>query len=336
MASSERTIAQRLANYALHDQRIPEDVLDGARYLLADSLGVTLLGSTMLWSQAVRRVAESLGGSGQSTICPHGTKTSAPLAALVNGTFAHANDFDDYYAFGPLHPSAGVWAVLPVAESRGASGEAVLRGIVLYYDICTRLAEVFFQAPSAERSLASRGFQAQALCGVFAAALTTCKLLGLDERQSVSALGIAGSYPGGLLEFLTDSSDTKRFHFGKASAQGLMSALLAREGLRGPSTVFEGQRGFFNAYAGDWAADQATLDLGERFDIRASVKKRWPVMGGNTAALEGLLHIVARHGLDPEDIAFVTVGVRSHFLPYAGQGLRVPRGTGRGIDSKRR
>ena len=316
----ESTIAETLAHYAVATQPVPDDVLADARMLLADTLGVTLLGATMPWSQAIRRVAEGLGGASQSTICPDGVRTSAPMAAFVNGSFAHANDFDDYYAFGPLHPSAGVWAVLPVAEWCGASGDAALRAIALYYDTCTRLAEVFFQAKSGERSLASRGFQAQALCGVFAAALTTCNLLRMDVPQTVNALGIAGSYPGGILEFLSDSSDTKRFHFGKASAQGIMAALLAREGFRGPSTVFEGQRGFFNAYAGDYVGDQAVLELGQRYDIRSSVKKRWPVMGGNTAPVEGLLEIVARHGLNADDIETVTFGVRSHFVAYAGSG----------------
>ena len=292
-------------------------MLEKASRIVADTFGVTLAGSTMSWSSAVYRVALGLGGNPQATICPNGTRTSAPMAAFVNGSYAHANDFDEYYAYGPLHPGAGVWAVLPVAEWIGASGRDALEAIVLYYDICTRLAEALFHAPSGERAVGTRGFQAQALCGVFAAAASTAFLCGMNAQMTTCAFGIAGSYPGGLLEFLSDASDTKRFHFGKASAQGIVSALLARESFSGPATVFEGSKGFFHAYGGDYAPEKVLEGLGTRFDIEASVLKRWPVMGGNTSAIEALLELMQKELLHWSEIASVTVEIRSHFMPYS-------------------
>src|SRR3989441_10539567 len=111
------------------------------------------------------------------------------------------------------------------------------------------------------------GFHPTSVLGAMAATLGVSAALGLDRRQTVDALGVAGSMAGGIIEYLADGSWTKRMHPGWAAQSGLRAALLARAGFTGPRTVFEGTHGLFNAFAhtreGNWAA---LLDgFGERW-----------------------------------------------------------------------
>jgi 2-methylcitrate dehydratase PrpD len=272
----------------------------------------------MPWSRAFRATALRMGGPAEATLCGFGDRVGAVPAALANGSIGHANDFDEYYAFGPLHPGACVWTALALGESRRMSGRALLTSVVLGYDVTVRIAEAFFSGPLGERAFSTRGFQAQALCGVFASALQAGVILGLSPGQMASAVGIAATYPGGTIEFLADGSDTKRLLPGKACAQGIEAAYLAADGLRGPHSALEGRRGFFGAYGQDVQPDAVARALGHEFAIRHSVIKPYPVMGGNTAAIDAVLELMRSNGLRANDVARVVVHTRSHFIAYSG------------------
>lgn len=315
-----RTLAHELAAFAtgLRFEDLPADVVARAHSILLDTLGVALAGASMPWSRAFRATALRMGGPGEATICGFGDRVGAVPAALANGSIGHANDFDEYYAFGPLHPGACVWTALALGESRQMSGRALLTSIVLGYDVTVRIAEAFFSGPLGERAFSTRGFQAQALCGVFASTLQSGVILGLSPEQMANAIGIAATYPGGTIEFLADGSDTKRLLPGKACAQGVEAAYLAADGLRGPHSALEGRRGFFGAYGQDVQPDVVTRALGNEFGIRHSVIKPYPVMGGNTAAIDAVLDVMRSNSLRPADVAKVRVHTRSHFIAYSG------------------
>jgi 2-methylcitrate dehydratase PrpD len=316
----KRFIAEELAEFALglRFSDLPVDVVSQARRLTLDSIGVALAGSTMPWSQGFRRVALRLGGNPEAALCGFGDRVGAVPAALANGAVGHANDFDEYYAFGPLHPASCLWTSLALGESRGLSGADFLASLVLGYDITVRIAEAFFSGPLAERAFSKRGFQAQALCGVFGSCLQAGVVLGLSRQQLADAIGIAATFPGGTIEFLADGSDTKRLLPGKACAQGILAAYLAAEGVRGPHSALEGPKGFFAAYGDDVQLDQVTSGLGRSFAIRHSVIKPYPVMGGNTAAIDSLAALLRAHELTNERIRRVRVRTRSHFIAYSG------------------
>ncbi len=316
---SERFLAHELAEFALalRFEALPPAIVAQARRVMLDTIGVALAGATMPWSRGFRAVALRIGGAPEATLCGYGDRVGAVPAALANGAVGHANDFDEYYAFGPLHPAACLWTTLALGESRGLSGRDVLTSIVLGYDITVRIAEAFFSGPLAERAFSVRGFQAQALCGVFASALQAGIILGLSRDALANAIGIAATYPGGTIEFLADGSDTKRLLPGKACAQGIIAAYLAAEGLRGPHSALEGRRGFFGAYGQDVRLDAVTKDLGVDYAIRHSVIKPYPVMGGNTAAIDSVLDLMREHRLDASTIRHVLVRTRSHFVVYS-------------------
>ena len=105
---------------------------------------------------------------------------------------------------------------------------------------------------------------------------------------------------------------------GKACAQGIVAAYLGAEGLRGPHSGLEGRRGFFGAYGQDVRPDAVTRNLGADFAIRHSVIKPYPVMGGNTTAIDSVLQLMSQHRLDASRIRRVVVRTRSHFVAYSG------------------
>src|SRR5262249_14228148 len=112
-----------------------------------------------------------------------------------------------------------------------------------------------------------RGFHNPGTQGPFGAAAAVGRLFGFDEERLTSAMGIAGSSSAGLLEFAWSGGDTKRLHLGRASQLGLESALLAREGVRGPETVLEGRSGYFNAFSTPPRIETLVDGLGTRWFI---------------------------------------------------------------------
>src|SRR3981189_774726 len=176
---------------------------------------------------------------GPCTVIGHARKLNAAGAAFVNGTAAHGEDFDDTFEGGPVHAGAVIVpAVLAACEKHNPDGRMALIGIAV---------------------------------GVGAA-------LGLNARQIVDALGIAGSMAGGIIEYLAEGAWTKRLHAGWAAQSGIRAALLARQDFVGPRTVFEGVHGLFQGFAhtanGDF--DALTADFGTRWVTDILAFKPYP------------------------------------------------------------
>ena len=188
------------------------------------------------------KTAEPEGG--RCTAFGHAGGLGAYDAALVNGTAAHGEDYDDTFEGGPVHSGAVVVpAALALCEREGLSGADLLRGIVAGAEIMCRLSLV------APKAIHKAGFHPTAVLGALAAAACSAAALRLPPGQAVSALGIAGSTASGIIEYLAEGTWTKRMHAGWAAQAGLRAALLARGGFLGPRTVLEGVHGFYRAFA---------------------------------------------------------------------------------------
>jgi 2-methylcitrate dehydratase PrpD len=210
---------------------------------------------------------------GPCTAIGHARTLSAAGAAFVNGTAAHGEDFDDTFEGGPVHAGAvAVPAVLAACERYGRPGESALLGIAIGAETLCRLSLV------APRLIHKAGFHPTAVLGAVAAAAGVSAALGLDRRQIVDALGIAGSMASGIIEYLAEGAWTKRLHPGWAAQAGLRAALLARQAFMGPRTVLEGTHGLFNAFAHTTAADYDALtgDFGKRWLIETLAFKPYP------------------------------------------------------------
>src|SRR4029077_13945177 len=202
----------------------------------------------------VRAVLAGCDDDGPCTAIGHPRTLSAAGSALVNGTAAHGEDFDDTFEGGPVHAGAVVVpAVLAVAEEFGADGLAVLKGVVAGVETICRLSLV------APMRVHKAGFHPTSVFGTMAAAAAAGATLGLDARRTAHAFGIAGSMAGGVIEYLADGSWTKRLHAGWAAQSGIRAALLARASFVGPLSVFEGTHGLFNGFARGSTGDYGQL-----------------------------------------------------------------------------
>ena len=210
---------------------------------------------------------------GACTAIGHARTLTAAGAAFVNGTAAHGEDFDDTFEGGPVHAGAVIVpAVLAACERHNPDGRMALIGIAVGTEVLCRLSLVV------PKAVHKAGFHPTAIFGAMGAAAGVGAALGLDARQIVDALGIAGSMAGGIIEYLAEGAWTKRLHAGWAAQSGLRAALLARSGFVGPRTVFEGVHGLFHGFAhtthGDYAA--LTGDFGTRWVTDTLAFKPYP------------------------------------------------------------
>ncbi|MGB3416091.1 MAG: MmgE/PrpD family protein [Mesorhizobium sp.] len=254
------SVAERFAEWAaaLEVGAIPPEVRQTATCALIDHAGLAVSARDEDYTKAV---VNSWEGAGACTAFGQAKGFDMAGAALVNGTAAHGEDYDDTFEGSPMHTSAVVIpAALAAAERFGASGEDVLRGIVVGAELMCRMAIV---APTAQHRA---GFHPTAVAGTLGAAAAVAVTLRMSARQMTDALGVAGSMASGIIEYLSEGTWTKRLHPGWAAQSGIRAALMGREGFLGPRTVFEGEHGFFFAFGVDTIQPdlaRITADLGE-------------------------------------------------------------------------
>src|SRR6059036_3653488 len=282
----------------------PAPAVAAARGAILDCLGVMLAGSPELSARILQTVALAEGGSPLCTIVGAGRRTGALWAALCNGTAAHALDFDDTNFVLMGHPSAPVLAAgLAAGELALADGQALVHAFLLGFEVETTLAEVLNPAHY------HKGFHATGTLGTMGAAAAAARLLGLDSAQIRMALAIAASQASGLKENF--GTMTKPFHAGHAARSGVLSALLAREGWTASEQALEGPQGFFNVLGAGSRRLEALDTLGAPWKILSSgvAVKPYPSCACTHSIIDGALELRRAHGLRPEDVAEVTVGV---------------------------
>jgi 2-methylcitrate dehydratase PrpD len=237
-----RAVAEVFAEWAsgLEPRAIPDAARAVATNALLDVAGLCIAARG---TDYIRAALAAWDAVGPCTALGHARGLDAAGAALINGTAAHGEDFDDSFEGTPVHASAVVLpAVLAAAERYRRSGADALRGYVVGTELMCRLALV---APTA---IHRAGFHPTAVIGALGAAAGVGAALRLSPQQLTSALGIAGSMASGIIEYLAEGTWTKRLHAGWAAQAGLRAALLGREGFLGPRTVLEGEHGFFHAF----------------------------------------------------------------------------------------
>lgn len=243
---SEKTIARQIAEIGekMKLEDIDQRTIENAKIFMLDTLGCILSGSQIQSGKAIKEAALNLADEGESTVFGSGKKTNPMLAALVNGTAGHSQDYDDDHRLGTQHSSVAVLpAVLALAEKHKKSGKDVLLAYIYGSDITIRAGEAFLGTSYYS------GWHPTGTCGVFGATGGACKLLGLNAEQTTNALGVAGSEAAGLGEFNEAGAWTKRFHAGHSAMGGVLAAYIGEQYYFGPSTVFEGRHGFLNGFS---------------------------------------------------------------------------------------
>lgn len=210
----------------------------------------------------VQQLVAAWDSDGPCTAFGHERSFDTAGAAVVNGTATHGEDFDDTLEGAPIRVGAMVIpAVLAVGERFNLSGERVLSGIIAGTEAVCRLNHV------AAGFMHRAGFHPVGVIGALGAAMGAGTALGLQPKPLAMAMGVAGSFSSGIIEFLTDGAWTKRLHPGWAAQSGIRAALIAQQGFFAPRTILEGEHNFFRAFAPTATPDYShvTEGLGQVF-----------------------------------------------------------------------
>ncbi|ETW99432.1 MAG: hypothetical protein ETSY1_15055 [Candidatus Entotheonella factor] len=308
------TYAAQIADWAagLRLTDIPEAVITDEKLRVLDILGVALAASTMPASAAVRTAALRLGAGEESRMWGYGDRTTAATAAMVNGSLAHALDYDDTHNESVVHISGPVVTTgLTLGEALRADGKNALTAMVAGAELGCRIGRV---VPG---EFHKRGFHATGVMGAFAASVVAGKLLGLNAHQLRNALGIAGSQASGLLEGFRDGSAVKQLHPGWAAHAGIIAAYLAQDGFTGPATVFEGRDGLYNSHVGhgDHPADRMTEGLGHEWTCLHTSFKPYPCGHVVHGFLDALLALYREAGLRADQVDKITCPTAEWMIP---------------------
>jgi 2-methylcitrate dehydratase PrpD len=299
-------ITQELANYchSLKFEQLPDEVVDRVKYFFLDFIGVCIRGSREDSSKSIYRFIREMGRQGGVVI---GTKQRAPhlYSALANGTSAHAIEMDDVNNESSLHPGVVVFSsALATSEMVGGSAKKFIEAAILGYEVMIRLGK----AAGAENSY-KRGFHPTGTCGSFGASVAASKILGLDEKGLLSALGIAGSQAAGSMEYLAQGAWTKRFHAGWASHSGMVAAQLAQKGFRAPTSIIEGRDGFLHAYSNGADPSKVLEGLGSGFEILRTSVKPHGCCRYMQPPIDAVIKISKENDLSPEEVEKIRVGI---------------------------
>ncbi|MBI2987412.1 MAG: MmgE/PrpD family protein [Deltaproteobacteria bacterium] len=299
-------------------EAVPPEVIDKAKLVILDTLGIALVSSTMEFGRMVLDVASALGGARESQLIGSRRKAAGANAVLANGTLAHGLDYDDTLEEAIVHTGCcGAITALAVGEATRASGKRVLEAAVAGIEVMCKVGLV---APG---KFHARGFHPTALCATFGAAAAAGKLYKLNLSQWADAFGICGSQSSGIIEYLADGTWTKRLHPGWSAHGGIIAVLLAQRGFRGPASVFEGRHGFYQAFGADQGYNLERLkELGESWEIRRLTFKSYPCGSISHPYMDCALRLRQKYSFRPEEIEEITCRAAEGALPRLWEPLK--------------
>ena len=307
MAHETRRLAEWVAATAFED--LPGDVVDAIKIYLVDDLAGGFAGCRTAWADAVAEIAAS-AAVGDCSLFGRTNTTSASAATLINGVAMGGFEVDHPFSQGNCHPSVAVSpALLAIAEQEHVSGKTFLTAMALAYEALCRIGMGATRAVEDER-----GFHGPGTNAPFGGAIAVGRALGFSSESLANALGIAGSHGGGLLEFFVEGAMTKRMHIGRGSQMGLESALLAASGFTGPSTVLEGEHGFFHAYSPAPRPELVLNDLGQRWLLHDITIKAYPCHVSFQAVVDAIQRYRATHPFNAPDVERVVIRGTGRFF----------------------
>jgi 2-methylcitrate dehydratase PrpD len=315
-AASGTRPTRRLAEFAasLRFEQLPADVIGKAKLCILDTLGCCIFGASLPPVQKLADVAAAEQCAPRSAAFGMPLRTSPALAALVNGTSAHAFQLDEIHIESTLHPgSLALPAAFALAENDPTvSGRDLIAAMVAAYEVGIRI------GLAAKGGMFKTGFHNQGTTGVFIAATAAAHALRLDADQTQQALGIAGSQAAGLMA-VQDGAMTKSFHSGRAAQSGVYAAELARRGYTGIPDVLEAPYGaFFSAFVDDWSEPALTAELGARWETLRVGFKPAPASNGSITAMTSIDRIMRENNLVATDIEKITAFVSDNTLHHCG------------------
>jgi 2-methylcitrate dehydratase PrpD len=314
-----RTPLEHLATFAAHvtPAGLPPAVVTSIQERVLDTVGLCLGAIPLPTSAQAMAVAGCWGGPPAATVIGHADRLPAPGAAFVNGVLAHSLDFDDTHLPSVLHPSASlVPATLAAAEETGAPPDAVIAALAVGYEVCIRTGMAAYDRTLGNSVFFERGWHATSICGTLGAAAAVARLYGLDAGGIGHAVAIAASMGSGVIEANRAGGSVKRLHCGWAAHAGIIAAQLARSGVTGPRSVFEGRFGFYQAFCGGtFHEDEITRGLGTDWCVPGIFYKPYPANHFTHAGIDAARRLRRRiervEDIDEMELAVATPTLRT-------------------------
>ena len=307
------TTVEAFAQFALTlaKEPVPPEVAHHAKRVIIDWYAALLPGAITVPATLLEQAhAEDLD-RGRAELAL-GRKATVRAAALINGTAAHAIEFDDIYREAIYHPGAPtIAAALAAAQDSGANGEALIKAVIAGYEISTRIGAAMGRAHY-------RYWHNTGTIGTFGATAAAASIYRLDIRQYAHALAISATFAAGLQQAYRMDSLCKPLHAGRAAEAGITAALMAREGVTGALDVLEAEAGMGRAMSDgpDWGKALATL--GRDYHITRMTVKNHACCGHTFAPIDGALEVQAKLGVSADKIKRVRVATYRSALEVAG------------------
>lgn len=305
--NTQSEITQTLSAYvaAALTLPLPEEVVGRAKQHILDTFAAMISGSRLKPGEVIRRYVKSEGGPPVAQVIGSSLLSSATLAALANGTSAHADETDDSHAASGTHPGcAVVSAALAMAEQMGSNGTAFLQAVVAGYDVGCRVGRALNPL-----SLSPTGHSSRSLGNTFGACAAAAVLARIDPQQVGWALAYSAQQAAGIGSYIRAKEHIeKAFVLGGMPARnGVTAVNLAQAGASGAADPFHGERNFLHAYSPDPRPEELVRGLGENFEIAQTSIKKYCVGSPIQAPLEALFGMVAEHKLRADDVEHMIV-----------------------------
>lgn len=306
-------VLEQAARFAADFRSVPVEapLLHHAKRAVIDWHSALLPGAVLAPATLLERaLADELDRGGARLAL--GRAAGVRAAALINGSAAHTAEVDDIFRDAIYHPGAPtIAAALAVAQARGRTGAALLRAVIVGYEISTRIGATMGRAHY-------HYWHNTGTIGCFGAAAAAAKLMDLDETRFAHALATAATFAAALQQAFRSDSMSKPLHSGRAAEAGVTAALAAAEGVTGALDVMEGPVGFGHAMGDgpDWSGCMSTL--GQVFHIGSMTIKNHACCGHTFAAIDGALALRSRMGIEAQDIDAIDVATYGEALHVAG------------------
>lgn len=340
MGVVEEAFADFVAGARFED--LPAEVVSKVKQVVLNDLGALVGGAAAEGCPELLELASRWGGREEATVLVHGTRLPAHNAALVNGAMMRALDIDDHMPPGMHVGGSALPAALAAAELVGSSTGSREHGgggsgpgaggppgdpnrpgsrcLPSGRDLLTALAVGFEMAIRINDQSHYDGFDPSGVCGLFAAVAAASRMMGLGREKTLQALGLGYTRPVQTFQALADRTLAVRVGQGLIAQAAVASAEMADAGLTGPSNFLEGVFGYFRFYGKEGYDSGKLLEgLGEVFHLDKVAFKTYPSCGQTIAGTDGMLELIHRYDLKPEEVKEIRVAVTPYTYNMTGK-----------------
>jgi 2-methylcitrate dehydratase PrpD len=311
------TISEKLAALLLETrfEKLPSSAVQKAKVCILDLFGAHYAGFGIESCQAVREYIAALNGEPRATFWSTGTATSVTEAAFANSAVSHVTVFDDMHAESASHyGSVVIPAAMAVGEHLGSGGKELIAAIVCGYEAGIRVG-----AATLNSYFAKLGFRPSGVFGGFGSASAAGKLLGLNLKQMIHAIGLAANSGGGLMAWANEGTDDLMYQNGLASRNGVLASVLAKNGAVSPHRIFEINGGYCRAYGGTVEGMEKIAEGGhDHYKIEEVYYKAIPACAFVQSAARASLQIVEQPDFHVDAIEKVEVRIFPQGKHYPG------------------